>query len=489
MAFELPPAPPRYSRQNENQTRRLIEQAFSGLFARLTILEADVATGETPSAGPTASFSVSVTGRVVNFTDLSTAGDAPIVSWSWDFGDSTSSTSQNPTHTYDSVGTFTVVLTVTDENTAEDTFSVQVTTEQIEGVILPVGMMAFGGGGLEGDVGEGPNLDTGAPYFTACHFVPNTSTIGAIIDTARAKGITLVLNVAGNKSSWKTTDGTGKVVLDMQQYKDNVSRFGPNTTAFADRAKFAQAVRDRVIVLYVVDEPNLTNSQNPNLPDITCADTNEMALWHKTVWAGYNPITLVRVPADTMRDGWLGTNPGNSFWTGVDYCWSQYTLRHGRGGPQGDPWSTPIDPLDLYVEQKAIAETLDMGVIPSLNMWAGGHGIDGSGVTAKWDTGNNGGALGYLLGDREADRATVVTTLNDNIKSLASSPNWIRKHAERIATDPDAPFLLYWQHNFPESASDEYLSYYNRSDYDAAFDDAIRFGLARAQFNGWRTAK
>jgi len=34
------------------------------------------------------------------------------VAWSWDFGDSTTDTSQNPSHTYNEVGTYTVVLTV-----------------------------------------------------------------------------------------------------------------------------------------------------------------------------------------------------------------------------------------------------------------------------------------------------------------------------------------------------------------------------------------
>ena len=43
----------------------------------------------------------------VAFTDLSTNGPS---SWIWNFGDSTTSTEQNPTHQYTSVGTYTVVL-------------------------------------------------------------------------------------------------------------------------------------------------------------------------------------------------------------------------------------------------------------------------------------------------------------------------------------------------------------------------------------------
>jgi PKD repeat protein len=46
----------------------------------------------------------------VNFTDLSTGSPA---SWSWDFGDGETSTQQNPSHTYNATGFYTVTLTAT----------------------------------------------------------------------------------------------------------------------------------------------------------------------------------------------------------------------------------------------------------------------------------------------------------------------------------------------------------------------------------------
>ena len=52
-------------------------------------------------------------GNVVNFIDKSKSSE-PIVSWLWDFGDGTTSTEQNPTHTYASPGKYKVTLTVTD---------------------------------------------------------------------------------------------------------------------------------------------------------------------------------------------------------------------------------------------------------------------------------------------------------------------------------------------------------------------------------------
>ena len=45
--------------------------------------------------------------HAASFTDLSTNA----VSWLWDFGDGNTSTAQNPTHTYNSIGSFDVSLT------------------------------------------------------------------------------------------------------------------------------------------------------------------------------------------------------------------------------------------------------------------------------------------------------------------------------------------------------------------------------------------
>ena len=51
----------------------------------------------------------------VNFTDLSQYTGS-ISSWAWNFGDGGSSTQKNPSHTYNTAGSYTVSLTVTDQN-------------------------------------------------------------------------------------------------------------------------------------------------------------------------------------------------------------------------------------------------------------------------------------------------------------------------------------------------------------------------------------
>ena len=59
---------------------------------------------------PTAAFSNSVSGLDATFTNT-TSGTT--TSWSWDFGDGTTSTMQNPTHTYTTGGTFNVCFIAT----------------------------------------------------------------------------------------------------------------------------------------------------------------------------------------------------------------------------------------------------------------------------------------------------------------------------------------------------------------------------------------
>lgn len=64
---------------------------------------------------PVAAFDYATERMTVRFTDTSSDADGTIASRHWDFGDGTSSTETNPVKTYDTVGTYAVALTVTDD--------------------------------------------------------------------------------------------------------------------------------------------------------------------------------------------------------------------------------------------------------------------------------------------------------------------------------------------------------------------------------------
>ncbi|WP_067901913.1 collagenase [Actinomadura chibensis] len=75
---------------------------------------------------PVARFGYQANGLAVAFTDQSTDSDGTIASRRWDFGDGTTSTSANPSHTYGADGNYTVSLTVTDNAGGTDTVTQQV---------------------------------------------------------------------------------------------------------------------------------------------------------------------------------------------------------------------------------------------------------------------------------------------------------------------------------------------------------------------------
>jgi PKD repeat protein len=75
------------------------------------------------SIQPVASFTSNITNGYaplnVNFTDTSTNA----TDYYWDFGDGNNSTDENPTHTYSTVGNYTVTLTASNDNGSNSTNS------------------------------------------------------------------------------------------------------------------------------------------------------------------------------------------------------------------------------------------------------------------------------------------------------------------------------------------------------------------------------
>lgn len=90
---------------------------------------------------PTVSFTKSITGSMVSFTNTSSTTGSTTSSL-WDFGDGNTSILANPTHTYASIGTYTVCLTVTDSCATDSSCmlvnlqTTGITLNQLEGLAI-----------------------------------------------------------------------------------------------------------------------------------------------------------------------------------------------------------------------------------------------------------------------------------------------------------------------------------------------------------------
>lgn len=88
----------------------------------------NTASATTDAIPPTASFTWLDDLTDVAFTDTST-DDGNLSSWSWDFGDGNTASTQNPQHSYAAGGDYMVSLTVTDNHGASDSASNLVSVE------------------------------------------------------------------------------------------------------------------------------------------------------------------------------------------------------------------------------------------------------------------------------------------------------------------------------------------------------------------------
>jgi len=115
-----------------NYTATLVVTDNDGLSASKTVAITVSAPNQAPVANAAANATSGYAPLAVGFSSAgSSDSDGSIASYSWAFGDGTSSTSSNPSHTYSTPGSYIAVLTVTDNQGVQGTSSpVTITTQQ-----------------------------------------------------------------------------------------------------------------------------------------------------------------------------------------------------------------------------------------------------------------------------------------------------------------------------------------------------------------------
>ncbi|MBN1618225.1 PKD domain-containing protein, partial [Candidatus Dojkabacteria bacterium] len=89
-----------------------------------------------PNSLPVANFGIQSSANPaineeISFIDQSIDTDGTVTSWLWNFGDGNTTITRNPIHKFQSMGTYTITLTVKDDDGATDTITKQLTIHEI----------------------------------------------------------------------------------------------------------------------------------------------------------------------------------------------------------------------------------------------------------------------------------------------------------------------------------------------------------------------
>jgi PKD repeat protein len=165
--------------------------------------------GQAPNQPPDASFTVGVNGLQVSLNaQASDDPDGNIVSWDWDFGDDETGSGETVNHTYDGPGTYTIELTVTDNDGGIDVTTQDVTVNAppvnqaptASFTVTPTGLQVTVNGSASSDpdgnivsyswnFGDG-GTDTGATPAPHTYAAPGPYTITlTVVDDDGAPGV------------------------------------------------------------------------------------------------------------------------------------------------------------------------------------------------------------------------------------------------------------------------------------------------------------
>ena len=326
----------------------------------------------TAATAPTANFTASATSGVaplnVQFTDTSTGSPT---SWSWNFGDGTSSTVKNPLHSFADAGTYTVSLTVTNSKGSDvetktnlitvtappDTQYFTMTPKRILDTRPGIGigltgafaanqprtLSIAGANGIPADaiaitgnltvVGQG---SAGYISITKTSQVnPSTSNLNFPVGDNRANGVTIPLNATGDIWTVYKGSGSAHILLDVTGYFRAASG---GTSYFTLANKRVLDTRPGISIglsgAFVANQPRMLSVAGANtIPATAKAITGNLTVVGQTK-AGYLSITTTSQinPSTSILNFPLGDTRANGVTVPLNATGDIYIVYKASGG-------------------------------------------------------------------------------------------------------------------------------------------------------------
>lgn len=182
---------------------------------------------------PVANFNFVINGTAVTFTDQATdAGGGTVNAWVWDFGDGSTSTAQNPVHTFAGNGVYTVTETVFDGSNGESsTVSKSVTLEPCQTLTAYYhDFKAYG------DVGGHPDFE----HYSgggATGLVHSTITPGGV-PTFQSTGNPVQITSAASFAQWFVDDLSNNPISEPIQQTLTFTESSPGNYAYSSHEFF-----------------------------------------------------------------------------------------------------------------------------------------------------------------------------------------------------------------------------------------------------------